>query len=125
MIFDMGWWQRRTWDGPSVEQSTLIIFVGNQAFFRGGGCGALTLGPVTRWVRNLVWMRFEPRDGLTLADNVGGNVNLCVTGVVATKHIVTTITVRNCKLSGVYPAHYIYYTHFVRVQSLGSWGSRG
>ena len=63
-------------------------------------------------------MRLEPRDGLTLADYVGGDVNLCVTGVVATKHIVTTVTVTDCKLSGVYPAHYIYPGHFILVWNL-------
>ena len=64
-----------------------------------------TLRLVTTRVRHLVWMGLEPRDSLTLADDVGGDVNLCVTGAVSTKHIVTTITVRNCKLFGVYPAH--------------------
>jgi hypothetical protein len=69
--------------------------------------GRTTLGLVTRWVRHFVGVGFEPRDSLTFTDYTSGDVNLCVTGVAATKHIVTTITVRNCKLSGVYPAHYI------------------
>ena len=65
-------------------------------------------------------MGLEPRFGLRLGDYGFWYINLRVTCVVTTKHIVTTVTVRNLKLSGVYPAHYMYYTHFSQGLGLGS-----